>query len=53
MILLDFAGASGGDPAVKRFIPEAQAAHAMIKRVGLLCYYEPYSFECQQMAGRR
>ncbi len=52
-VLQDFAGAPDGNPAVKNFIPEAQAAHATIKRMGLLCYYEPYSFECQQMAGRR
>jgi len=53
MTLQEFARAMDGDPAVKSFIPEAQAAHARVTRVGLLCYYEPYSVECQQMAGRR
>jgi hypothetical protein len=53
MTLQAFAGATDGDPVVKRFIPEAQVAHARITWVGLLCYYEPYSVECQQMAGLR
>lgn len=51
MTLLEFTGAPDGDSAVKQFIPEAQIAHASITQIGLLCYYEPYSFECQQMTG--
>ncbi|MDX1412437.1 MAG: hypothetical protein R3351_09790 [Nitrospirales bacterium] len=49
--LLEFTSAQDGDSAVKQFIPEAQIAHARITQIGLLCYYEPYSLECQQMTG--
>lgn len=53
MTLQDFADAPDGNLVVKSFIPEALTAHEGVTRLGLLCYYDPYSFECQQMAVSR